>query len=65
MALDPSYAAAQTGIAEYYNWLGIYGVLPPHECFAAAKEAAIKAVELDETSAEAYRSPYAVEAEKV
>jgi Tol biopolymer transport system component/tetratricopeptide (TPR) repeat protein len=54
VALDPSYAAAHTGIADYYNWLGIYGVLPPAECFAAAKEAALKAIELDSTLAEAY-----------
>ncbi len=54
IALDPTYAAAYTGVAEYYIWLGIYGVLPPAECFAAAKEAAAKAVELDDSLAEAH-----------
>jgi tetratricopeptide (TPR) repeat protein len=54
IALDPSYAAAYTGIADYYNWIGIFGVLPPAECFAAAKDAATKAVELDDTLAEAH-----------
>jgi eukaryotic-like serine/threonine-protein kinase len=54
IALDPNYAAAYTGIADYYNWLGVYGVLPPAECFAAAKDAATKAVELDATLAEAH-----------
>ncbi len=54
IALDPNYAAAYTGIADYFNWLGVYAVLPFHECAAAAKEAAEKAIELDDTLAEAY-----------
>ncbi|MBA3439070.1 MAG: PD40 domain-containing protein [Pyrinomonadaceae bacterium] len=54
VALDPNYAAAYSGVADYYNWLGVYGVLPPVECFAAAKEAATKAVELDPLLAEAH-----------
>ncbi|CAN5442462.1 hypothetical protein BH18ACI2_BH18ACI2_07710 [soil metagenome] len=54
ISLDPTYAAPYTGIADYHNWLGVYGVLPFVECSAAAKEAARKAVELDATSAEAY-----------
>jgi TolB-like protein/Tfp pilus assembly protein PilF/tRNA A-37 threonylcarbamoyl transferase component Bud32 len=52
--LDPDYALAYTGIADYYNWLGVFGVRPFAECSAAAKQAASKAVELDSTSAEAY-----------
>jgi serine/threonine protein kinase/tetratricopeptide (TPR) repeat protein len=52
--LDPEYALAYTGIADYYNWLGVFGVKPFAECSAAAKEAATKAIELDSTSAEAY-----------
>lgn len=54
--LDPEYALAYTGIADYYNWLGVFGVKPFVECSAAAKEAASKAVALDSTSAEAYSS---------
>jgi Tol biopolymer transport system component/serine/threonine protein kinase/tetratricopeptide (TPR) repeat protein len=54
IALDPDYAAPYTGIADYYNWLGVYGVMPSAECFAAAKEAAAKAVELDPHLAEAH-----------
>jgi TolB-like protein/Flp pilus assembly protein TadD len=54
IAIDPTYAAPYGGIADYYNWLGVYGVMPFAECSAAAKEAARKAVELDPTSAEAY-----------
>ncbi|MGA9995774.1 MAG: protein kinase [Pyrinomonadaceae bacterium] len=56
VAIDPKYAAAYVGIADYYNWIGVYGVMPAAECFAAAKEAASKAVELDVTLAEAYSS---------
>jgi TolB-like protein/Tfp pilus assembly protein PilF/tRNA A-37 threonylcarbamoyl transferase component Bud32 len=52
--LDPDYALAYTGIADYYNWLGVFGIKPFAECSGAAKQAASKAVELDATSAEAY-----------
>ena len=52
--LDPDYALAYTGIADYYNWLGVFGIRSFAECSAAAKEAASKAVSLDPTAAEAY-----------
>ncbi len=52
--LDPKYALAYTGIADYYNWLGVFGIRPFAECSVAAREAASKAVELDPTAAEAY-----------
>ena len=54
IALDPDYALAFAGIADYYNWVGVYGVMPFAECSAAAKEAAEKAVALDAALAEAY-----------
>lgn len=53
IAADPNYALAYCGIADYYNWLGIIGVLPPQECFVPAIEAASKAVELDGKLSEA------------
>ncbi len=56
IAEDPNYAHPYSGIADYYNWLGIFGVLPPRECFQAATEAATKAVELDNQLAEAHTS---------
>jgi serine/threonine protein kinase/Tfp pilus assembly protein PilF len=56
IALDPNYALAHSGIADYYNWLGIYGVMPPHECFMAAIEAATRAIKLDESLSEAHAS---------
>ena len=52
--LDPEYALAYTGIADYYNWLGVFGIKPFAECSLAAKEAAGKAAELDPGSAEAW-----------
>ena len=36
ISADPNYAHAYAGIADYYNWLGILGVLPPQECFLPA-----------------------------
>ena len=56
IAADPNYAHAYAGIADYYNWLGIIGVLPPQECFQPAIEAATTAVELDEELSEAHAS---------
>ena len=54
ISADPNYALAYCGIADYYNWLGIIGVLPPQECFLPAIEAASKAVELDNELSEAH-----------
>ena len=56
IAADPDYAHAYCGIANYYNWLGVMGVLPPTECFRPALEAATKAVELDPELSEAHAS---------
>lgn len=56
IAADPDYANAYAGIADYYNWLGIVGVLPPQDCFLPAIEAASRALELDENLSEAHAS---------
>ena len=56
IAADPNYGHAYAGIADYYNWLGIMGVLPPQECFQPAIEAATRAVELDEHLSEGHAS---------
>lgn len=56
ISADPNYAHAYSGIADYYNWLGIMGVLPPDECFQPAIQAATKAVELDGDLSEANAS---------
>ncbi len=54
ISFDPAYAAPYAGIAEYYNRLATFGIVPSDECFAAAKDAALKAVRLDESLAEAW-----------
>ncbi|HVE60108.1 MAG TPA: protein kinase [Pyrinomonadaceae bacterium] len=52
--LDPNYALAYAGLTDYYLWLGAYAMLPPKDCFPPAREAAEKAVALDNESAEAH-----------
>jgi DNA-binding winged helix-turn-helix (wHTH) protein/TolB-like protein/Tfp pilus assembly protein PilF len=53
---DPNYAAAHAGLADCYNMQVIYGVHAPKDGFPKAKEAAIKALEMDDTLAEAHTS---------
>jgi serine/threonine protein kinase/tetratricopeptide (TPR) repeat protein len=53
---DPTYALAHAGLADAYNMLASYNFLPPSEAYPEAKKAAQKALELDETLAEAYTS---------
>ncbi|MGH9971980.1 MAG: protein kinase domain-containing protein [Pyrinomonadaceae bacterium] len=52
--IDPEYAQAYVGIADYYNWTAIFGIGAPDDNFPQAKEAAIRALELDESLAEAH-----------
>ncbi len=54
--IDPNYAAAYAGLADCYNMLVVYGVSQPKDGFPKAKEAAIKALEIDESLAEAHTS---------
>src|SRR5690348_16582345 len=54
--IDPNNSAAYAGIADCYNMLVVYGRLGPKEGFPKAKEAATKALEIDENSAEAHTS---------
>lgn len=51
---DPRYALAYAGLADAYNRLGAWNALAPTECFPKAREAAWKALELDQTLAEAH-----------
>jgi tetratricopeptide (TPR) repeat protein len=53
---DPGYAQAYVGLADCYNLLREYSVMPPNEAYPRALAAARKAVELDENSAEAHNS---------
>jgi TolB-like protein/Tfp pilus assembly protein PilF len=53
--LDPTYALAYAGLADYYGFAFANGLLPPEEKWAKAEEeAANKALELDPTLGEAY-----------
>lgn len=52
---DPAYALAYTGLANCYSFWGV-NYVPPREAFPRAKAAAMKALELDDTLAEAYVS---------
>jgi tetratricopeptide (TPR) repeat protein len=54
VALDPNYALAHVGLADFFNWAGIYGILPPQECHSRARAASLRALELDDTLGEAY-----------
>ncbi|MBV9612122.1 MAG: protein kinase, partial [Acidobacteriaceae bacterium] len=54
--LDPNYARAHAGLADYYVRLGLWGGLPPSESFAAAIPSAEAAVTLDPSLGEAHAS---------
>jgi eukaryotic-like serine/threonine-protein kinase len=56
--LDPNYALAYAGIADCYSLLGwdLFGALPPREALPIAKAAAKKALETDDSLAEAHNS---------
>lgn len=56
LARDPRSAAAYAGLADAYTMLATYGWLPYADGIARARQAAFKAIELDETLAEAHAS---------
>src|SRR5206468_6963958 len=51
---DPGYALAYAGLADAYSLLPNYSAGSPQESYPKAKAAAKKALELDETLAEAH-----------
>ena len=53
---DPGYALAYTGIADSCALIPVYGAGPPKDYYPRAKAAAEKALQLDETLAEAHTS---------
>jgi eukaryotic-like serine/threonine-protein kinase len=57
---DSSYALAYGGLADSYITLGEYLFLPAKEAFPKAKEAALKALEIDDFLGEAHNSLAAV-----
>jgi serine/threonine protein kinase/TolB-like protein len=57
LRLDPTYAPAYSGLADSYFYRGYgFGLLPPREAMPKARAAALKALELDDTLAEAHTS---------
>ncbi len=59
---DPGYALAYAGLADSYNVIGDYNRTPPRENFPLAEAAAKKAVDLDDTLAEAHTALAVVKA---
>jgi len=55
---DPNYALAYAGLADVYDVLGsgVAAALPPREAMRQARQAAIKAIQLDESLAEGHTS---------
>jgi len=53
---DPKYAQAYVGLADCYNLLREYTVMPASEAYPRALAAASKAVELDDQSSQAHAS---------
>jgi tetratricopeptide (TPR) repeat protein len=53
---DPNYANAYVGLADSYNLLREYSAMPPSEAYPRALAAASRAVELDDSSADAHLS---------
>ncbi|MDQ1405863.1 MAG: eukaryotic-like serine/threonine-protein kinase [Acidobacteriaceae bacterium] len=54
---DPNYAPAYSGLADTYFYLGYaWGHMPPREAIPLAKAAAVKAIQLDDNSAEGHTS---------
>jgi tetratricopeptide (TPR) repeat protein len=56
IARSPNYAPAYAGLADAYTLLGVYGILPRLETESRAFAAATKAIELDDSLAEAHAS---------
>ena len=56
---DPNYAPAYAGLSDYFAFLTLIGgpeILPPKQAMIQAKAAAVKAVQLDDSSSEAHAS---------
>jgi TolB-like protein/Tfp pilus assembly protein PilF len=56
IAADPNYTLAYVGLADSYVLMPFYGAGTPKDCYPKAKAAAEKALQLDDTLAEAHTS---------
>jgi tetratricopeptide (TPR) repeat protein len=54
--LDPEYALAYVGLADCYNLLSLYGIMRSSEAYPKARQAALRAIELDDSLGEAHSS---------
>ncbi len=54
LAMDPNYAPAWSGLADFYHRLGVQGDMLPDLAYAQAKRATLKALELDDMLPEAH-----------
>ena len=54
IAKDSNFALAYAGLADAYNISSILGVLPPRDSLPQSRDAAMKAIELDPSLAEAH-----------
>jgi serine/threonine protein kinase/Tfp pilus assembly protein PilF len=63
IAKDPAYAQAYAGLADSYVVLPAFSPTSPKEAYPRAKEAALKALEIDDTLAEAHASLGVVKAQ--
>jgi TolB-like protein/Tfp pilus assembly protein PilF len=60
---DPAYALAFVGLSDAYGVSSSYGIYRPTDSFPRAKDAAMKALELDDSLAEAHTSLAEVKAD--
>ncbi|MFC2142723.1 protein kinase [Acidobacteriota bacterium] len=56
LEIDPNYARAYSGLADYYNLISFYGNVRPRDSLPKAEKLALKAIELDDGLAEAHTS---------
>jgi len=54
IARDPAFAAACDAMAELHWFLGFFGNVPPRDAFSTSTWYALRAIELDDTSAETH-----------
>ena len=54
LKIDPAYDPAQVGIAQAYSLLGEYLFMPPFEVFPKAKNAALRALQLNAMNSDAH-----------
>ncbi len=52
--IDPDFALAYSRLASSYFYSGLFGDIPPRQAFSMMKEAALKALEKDDTLGEAH-----------